>query len=298
MQPIKKIDVHAHCTLYPDIVPKYIGLDYAMPGPDVLMDFYDKLNIERGLLLPIISPEAFYFTMTNENCKTIADAHPDRFFWACNVDPRAITHTNDAQLGYLLEHYKNLGAKSFGELTSNLYADDPMTDNLLGYCAELDLPVTIHIAESNYGYYGIIDELGLPRIRKMLKKHPKLKILGHSMCFWSELGENNDEIRGHFPKGKVRNGAIQEMMYEYENLYCDISANSGANAMMRDREYTAWFLNEFSDRVLYGCDLCRADSRFPFLLDEYLTSMRESGEIKEDTYKKLVRENAINLFKL
>ena len=49
-------------------------------------------------------------------------------------------------------------------------------DTRFGYCAELDLPVTIHIAPQFGGYYGIVDELGLPRIEKMLKRHPKLKL--------------------------------------------------------------------------------------------------------------------------
>ena len=102
--------------------------------------------------------------------------------------------------------------------------------------------------------YGIIDELGLPRLEKMLKKHPKLKIFGHSQCFWSEIGENSEELRNTYPEGKVKNGRLPELLRKYENLYCDLSAGSGANALMRDREHAARFIEEFSDRLLYGCD--------------------------------------------
>ena len=73
---------------------------------------------------------------------------------------------------------------------------------------------------------------------------------------------------------------------------------SGANAFMRDREHAARFVEEFSDRILYGCDICNALNTYPFAFDEFLTSMRESGEISEENYRKIVRENAVRLLDL
>ena len=293
MTDIKKIDIHAHCVIFPEYTPKYRENGCTMPDAETMLDFYEKLNIEMGVLLPIISPEAQLCVMPPENSKYLADKYPDRFLWFCNVDPRSFQNSKDSELGYLLEHYKSLGARGVGELTSNLYADDPKTDNLFGFCAELDLPVTIHIAPKPDGYYGIIDELGLPRLEKMLKKHPKLRIFGHSQYFWSEIGENNDEIRGTYPTGKVKEGRLHYLLRNYENLFCDLSAGSGANALMRDREHAAKFIEEFSDRIMYGCDICARVNTFPFAFDEFLTSMRVSGEISEANYRKLVRENAV-----
>ena len=298
MQEIKKIDIHAHVNYFKKYSPNYFGTTESMLSKDEMIAFYDKLGIEKGVLLPIVSPEAQLTTMTSESCKFLSDEQPDRFIWFCNVDPRAFSNSKDSNLGYLLEHYKSLGAKGVGELTSNLYTDDPKTDNLFGFCAELDLPVTIHIAPEPEGYYGIIDERGLPRLEKMLKKHPKLKIFGHSQCLWSEIGENTDENRGTYVKGPVKQGRLVELLRRYENLYCDLSAGSGSNALMRDRAHAARFVEEFSDRLLYGCDICMPDQIFPFKFDEFLTSMRESGEISEKNYRKLVRENAVRLLDL
>ena len=298
MQEIKKIDIHAHVNVFKKYSPNYFGTTESMLSKDEMIAFYDKLGIEKGVLLPIVSPEAQLTTMTSESCKFLSDEQPDRFIWFCNVDPRAFSNSKDSNLGYLLEHYKSLGAKGVGELTSNLYTDDPKTDNLFGFCAELDLPVTIHIAPEPEGYYGIIDERGLPRLEKMLKKHPKLKIFGHSQCLWSEIGENTDENRGTYVKGPVKEGRLVELLRRYENLYCDLSAGSGSNALMRDRAHAARFVEEFSDRLLYGCDICMPDQIFPFKFDEFLTSMRESGEISEKNYRKLVRENAVRLLDL
>lgn len=300
MQDVKKIDIHAHATPWPQYQPKYPKYQSTMLTPTELFDeYYDKLNVEKCVLLPLVSEEASYSVTPPEATKSLVEQDPDRLLWFCNVDPRAISHSSDANLGYLLEHYMALGAKGVGELTSNLYTDDPMTDNLFSYCEELGLPVTIHIAPEPKGFYGIVDEIGLPRIERMLKKHPKLKILGHSQPFWAEIGDNvTNENRNRYVKGKVQNGRLPELLRRYENLYCDLSAGSGANAMMRDREHAAAFLAEFSDRVLWGCDICMHGQAFPFAFDEFLTSMRETGELSEENYVKLVRGNACRLLGL
>ena len=298
MEQIKKIDIHAHATPFAKYAQKAVNTGCTMPSVETMIDFYDRLNIEKGVLLPISSPEAQLLVMTSEACKFIVDQNPERFIWFCNVDPRAYSNSADSNLGYLLEHYMSLGAKGVGELTANIYADDEKNDNLFGFCAELGLPVTIHIAPKIGGYYGIVDELGLPRLEKMLKKHPKLKIFGHSQCFWSEISKNSEETRSSYPTGKVEGGRLPELLRKYENLYCDLSAGSGSNALMRDREHAARFIEEFSDRILYGCDICAAVNTFQFDFDAFLTSMRESGEMSEENYRKIVRENAVRLLSL
>ncbi len=293
MKDIKKIDVHAHASPWPQYAPKYLDGDSKKPSTDELFtEYYGRLNVEKCVLLPGISPEGATSVVTPEMMKYLVDKDPERLLWFCCVDPRMLSNTADARLGYLLEHYKSLGAKGVGEVTCNLYADDPLMENLFACCAALDLPVTVHIAPERGGYYGIADDLGLPRIEKMLKKYPKLKIFGHSQPFWSEIGENNDEIRNTYVQGKVQNGRLPALLREYENLYCDLSAGSGANALMRDREHAAKFIEEFSDRLMYGCDICMHGQTFPFVFDEFLTSMRQSGEISEENYYKLVRGNA------
>ncbi len=296
---IKKIDVHEHCILWPEYTAEHPKYHFKwLTAEELLENYCEKLNVEKCVLLPISSPEAQMVSIPNEMIKFIVDKYPDRFLWFCNVDPRSLKNRDDSDLGYLLEFYKSLGALGVGEITANIYADDPRLDNLFSYCEELDMPVTIHIAPEERGYYGIIDELGLPRIEKMLKKHPRLKVFGHSQCFWSEIGENNDEIRCNYVKGPVRNGRLPELLREYENLYCDLSAGSGSNALMRDREHAARFVEEFSDKLLYGSDVCSSIQTFPFKFDEFLTSMRESGEISEENYRKLVRGNACRLLGL
>ncbi len=262
MEPIQKIDIHAHATAFPSWIPHNPRTKQRFLGAEELIEFYDKLHIEKGVLLPLCSAEGQWFMMTSENCKLLSENYPERFLWFCGIDPRMGDNNERTDLAYLISHYKTLGAKGVGELTCQLYADDPLLDHLYSALEETNMPLTIHIAPKFGDGYGIVDELGLPRIEKILKKHPNMKLLGHSQVFWSEISADvTEEIRGRYPRGKVTEGRISKLMREYGNLYCDLSAGSGANALMRDPEFAAKFIEEFSDRILYGCDICSAENK-------------------------------------
>jgi predicted TIM-barrel fold metal-dependent hydrolase len=172
-------------------------------------------------------------------------------------------------------------------------------ENLFAACAECDMPILFHMTNEIGGTYGIVDEAGLRRIEKMLKKYPKLKLIGHSQSFWSEISADvTDETRGGYPQGKITDGRLIALLRECENLYCDLSAGSGGNAVMRDPEYAARFFEEFSDRILYGVDFCHPTNEHPYRLHDYLIEMADSGAISEENYRKVVRDNAIRLLKL
>lgn len=297
-ETIRKIDVHAHATVFHDYYPPHKN-GYVFVSPEEVLAMYDQIGIEKGVLLPLAACEAQMAPMTSEACKYLTTLHPDRFVWFCGVDARSLDNSPHADLGYLLEHYKSLGACGVGEVTTQLYADDPYMDNFFACCAEHEMPVLIHIAPQFGGGYGIVDELGLYRIEKMLKKHPKLQLIGHSQPFWSEISADvTDETRGQYPDTKVIPGRLVELLRNYDNLYCDLSAGSGANAVMRDPEFTAQFFAEFADRILYGCDLCHPHNRHPYILNDFLNQMADDGMIDEPTYRKIVRDNAIRLLKL
>lgn len=297
MNEIKKIDIHAHARPFKEMAPIY-GCDHPFIFADEVLAFYDKLNVEKGVLLPLVSPEYHVTPITSGECYYSVQRHPDRFFWFCGIDPRALGNDPKADLTPLLEYYKSLGAKGVGELTAQFYVDDPFIDNLFYHCAMCDMPVTIHLAHKFGGGYGMVDELGLPRLERMLKKHKKLKILGHSQVFWSEMGNNvNEENRMMYVEGPVKEGRIAELMREYENLYCDFSAGSGANAMMRDPDHAARFIEEFSDRILYGCDICQTFNTHPYNFDSFLDRMLQNGMVSKENYYKFVRGNALELLK-
>ena len=183
---MKKIDIHCHVNAFPEYSSKTPN-GIRMLTLDEELDVFDELNIEKGVILPLVSPEGQWVILSNNDAQYVVDKHPDRFAWFCNIDPRQGRYGVKEDLLNLIGQYKEKGAKGLGELTIPIYADDPMMQNLFQACSELDMPVLIHIALQQGKGYGILDELGLPRIEKILKKFPDMKLIGHSTCFWSEL---------------------------------------------------------------------------------------------------------------
>ena len=102
---------------------------------------FDAEGIERGALLPIVSPE-IYLPQANEDILEMVEQYPDRFFAFCNIDPRAITNSPEAPLGDLLRHYKDQGCRGIGEVMPNMPLWDPKVQNLLRHAEEVGLPVT------------------------------------------------------------------------------------------------------------------------------------------------------------
>ena len=87
------IDIHAHAYRRP--VPFVVQFC----TPEQVLQRYDEAGIEKGALLPIVSPE-IYLPQANEDILDMAAQYPDRFIPFCNVDPRALTNSADApQLG-------------------------------------------------------------------------------------------------------------------------------------------------------------------------------------------------------
>ena len=86
-----------------------------------------------------------------------------------------------------------------------------------------------------------------------------------------------------YPAGPItEEGRIPQLMRKYPNLYGDLSAGSGCNALTRDRQHAVKFLNEFSDRLFFGTDICAPDTPTPLV--DFLLDLRKTGEISEDVF--------------
>ena len=288
------IDIHVHTRSLPG--PSRSGKQpYATPAQ--LIQRYDAVEIERAVVLPGVSPECAHQPQSNEEVLAIAREN-DRFIPFCNVDPRAVANSPTADLGPILRHYKDQGAKGLGEITANLPFLDPLVQNLFHHCEEVGFPVTFHIAPAVGGFYGLYDDPGLPQLEISLQRFPDLVFLGHSQPFWAEMAPlPTVGARAGYPDTPVTTeGAIPRLMRRYPNLCGDLSANSGRNALARDKTYAAQFLTEFQDRLFFGTDICAPDT--PTGLVNLLLELRESGAISETVFQKVARENAIRLLSL
>ena len=289
------IDCHVH-AVRSHSVPE--GGRKNFTTADELLPMLDEAGIDMAVVLPLVSPEARYQLSTSEDVLEICAEHPDRLIPFCNVDPRMASNSPNADLSHHLDFYSQAGCKGVGEMTANLPFDDPMVWNLFKHCSDYGMPLTFHISPAVGVSYGLADDPGLPRLERSLREFPDLAFLGHSQPFWAEVtGGLDDQTRRGYPKGKVLpGGRTVELFERYENLYGDLSAGSGFNAISRDPEFGYPFLERFQDRMLFGTDICAAGQELPIV--PFMHQAVEQGHISRQAYENLCWRNINRLLDL
>jgi len=253
-----------------------------------LLQIMDKHGIEKAVLLPMENPEFTSFYVTTEEVLRACRRYPDRFIPFCNVDPR-----RQGSLRGMLEEYRDRGCKGFGEGIAALPIDEPHLMEMYAVCGEFGWPVILDImGVSN------IDDAGFPRFRRMLRELPDTVFLGHAMHFWAEIsGDAHPGQFNSYPGGPVTpGGAVPQMLRDHPNLYGDLSAGSGYNAITRDPTFGYRFLEEFQDKLVLGTDICvyRQDTR----IVPYLKTALADGKITRTAFDKITRRNAEKLLRL
>ncbi len=282
------IDCHVHCTKRKSVARRG-GTHY--PTGDELLEMMDAGGIDMALIMCGIGPECRNQFVSPEDVLEICALHPTRLIPSCCIDPRSGANSPDFDFSAFFEFYKNAGAKSIGELTSCLPWGDPRTRNLLRQAGEWEMPITFHIAPEPVGYYGLIDELGLPGLEKALQDFPDTIFFGHSQPFWAHVsGDVTEETWKGYPQGPVTpGGRIPELLERYPNLYGDLSAGSGHNAISRDEEFGFEFLERFQDRLFFGTDICYPGQEL--MQCEWFPANLEAGNIAPDVYEKITWRN-------
>ena len=289
------IDMHVHCRrAYLPFVQSRKTKSFTTP--DELLRMMDAARIDKAVLLPLMSPECRWSYVTPEETLEIAALHPGRFMPFCNLDARMVGNSPKADFLPILQYYKDAGCKGVGEYTANLPFDDPLTLNLFRQIAEVGLPLLFHIGPTRGNCYGCYDEKGLPRLEKALKAVPGLNLIGHSQPFWAEIGQVTEETRKGYPKGKIKPGRLVTLMRRYPNLWGDLSAGSGHNAISRDPKFGCKFLEEFQDRLFFGTDICACGQVLPQV--PYFRKLKSKTLISPEAFEKITWKNANRLLGL
>ena len=284
------IDTHLHTVRTHGLPRNDTGDNYC--SPEQLIEIMDRTGVDKGVLLPGVSPECRKQYSPTEDILDICAAYPDRFIPFCNIDARAEGNSAAADLSRQLRYYAERGCKGVGELSFNLPFTDPLVLNLFEHCQACGLPVLFHIAPQRGGCYGLVDELHLPGIEHCLRRFPELTFIGHSQPFWAEIsGDLRADQRGGYPTGPVAgDGAVPRLFRDYANLYADISANSGYNALTRDPAFGPAFAAEFADRLLMATDTCSPANDFQHAA--LLRRWRDEGKLTTDAFEAIAWRNA------
>ncbi len=294
------IDIHIHIAMISDLTwgPDMQG----PPTPEQFIEMYDEVGIDKGVMLPLVIPECNFLTQSNEDILMIAEKYPDRFIPFCNIDPRLMRNSPDVDLSFAINHYKDKGCKGIGEMTANLWWDDPRVTNLCDHAEKCDMPLLFHVAAQEGNTYGLIDSFGLPRLEEQVKTHPGLTFLAHSNPWWSYVsGDVTEETWGGYPKGPVvEGGRVVELMSKYPNIYGDLSAGSGYNAVSRDPDWGYWFFDEFQDQLCFATDVCQPSNRDNTLINlkNFMEDALAKGKISQEVFDKISHKNAERVLKL
>ena len=105
-----------------------------------------------------------------------------------------------------------------------------------------------------------------------------------------------DENWDGYPKGPVTPGRVPELLRRYPNMYGDMSAGSGFNAVSRDPEFGCAFMEEFQDKLLFGTDICRPGQELP--QPGFLRRIVAEGKISREAFEKITWQNANRLLGL
>ena len=302
------IDIHTHAFRKPPMGLYPENPDAHIATVEDLIEMFDKYEIEKGAVLPMVSSEV-YLTQANEDILEMAEKYPDRIIPFCNIDPRFGSNCQETPLDKILQYYKDKGCRGIGEVMPVLEFSHPKVQNLFRCAEKVGLPVTFEGACQKDAGFGMYLDPGLPQLEQTLMSYPDLIIVGHGPVFWSEIGKlSTPGERAYFytidgrqvgrcPEGPIKEeGVVPILLRRYPNLYGDLSDGTAYNALARDEEYGPKFLEEFQDRLMFGTDYFfpGCPVQLPALLKRWL----KEGKISETAFKKVARENAIRVYNL
>ena len=188
-----------------------------------------------------------------DQVREIQTRYPGRFIWFASADitkPEAEKQLTEAV---------KAGAGGLGELKFHVEADGPELRRMYALAAELDVPVLVHFQEVPHTPTEGVFSTGFQRFEAVLKRNPNTRFIGHADAFWANIsaGYANDVA---YPTGPVKPGGLTgKLLGDYPNLYADMSANSGNNALSRDPGFTVEFLTQHRDKLIFGSDCGCAD---------------------------------------
>lgn len=279
------IDIHQHT-------------DYAGRSHEDLIHHQRTMGITHTILLPAGTPSfgsSTHFGKSNglqakcsgnDVCHDLAMKYPGEFYFGANEVPDIENAAGE------IETYLKKGAKVIGELKFGVQADSKAMKKIYRLAQEYDVPVLLHWQFQMYTY-------SYENFHKVLKKYRKVNFIGHAQSWWANIDKNHTDQSVLYPKGKVTAGGITDrLLSDYPNMYADMSAGSGLNAITRDEDHYSGFIQRHQDKLLYGSDCDDKVGK-----GSACTGIQTLDKIKElagskEVERKILYHNAKKLFKI
>ncbi|MCX7825127.1 MAG: amidohydrolase family protein [Verrucomicrobiae bacterium] len=212
----------------------------------------EGLGCEKAVLLPIEDIASGLLLTTDE----VLDArrqYPQRVIPFCQVDLRR----DDFEKR--IRAYANAGCRGYGEQKQQIPLNDPRIARMLETVSEFGWPCTFHFQDGPKGFNQGVEE----HLEPLLKRFRRVKFAGHAQSWWSHISADvpPPEV-SLYPKGPVKpGGLLDRLLADYDNIYGDLSAGSGHNALARDEEFATGFLRRHRKKLLFASDCPCHDGR-------------------------------------
>jgi len=146
-----------------------------------------------------------------------------------------------------IKKFLRKGAIGIGEQKFKIPCSSRYIEIIASLAREFDVPVLLHFQEGTYN-------TGFTEFYKILQKFPTVNFIAHAQTWWANIDSKYDG-KSLYPKGKVAAGGLTEkFLADYPNMFGDLSAGSGVNALTRDEEFTRGFLDRHQSKLLFGSD--------------------------------------------
>jgi predicted TIM-barrel fold metal-dependent hydrolase len=221
----------------------------------------------------------------NDACFRLARAHRQAFAFGANEVP----DLSDAP--QVIDGYLRRGAVIIGEQKFGVECDSPEMQKIYRLAEARHVPVLMHWQFEMYNY-------GFERFYKMLEKYRRVNFIGHAQTWWANIDKNNRDQTVMYPKGPVTAGGLTDKyLGDYPNMYGDLSAGSGLNALTRDEDFTRDFLVRHQDKLLFGSDCTDVEGSGPACQGAQTISTIRRLAASKKIERQLLYENAKKLFR-
>lgn len=267
------IDIHQHTN-------------YSFRTDEQLLAHQRAMGVTQTILLPAGALYGLEANCTgNQAVYDFALNHADEYVFCANE----VAGLPGARAE--IENWLKKGGIGIAEQKFQVDCDSAAMEEIAAIARDYHVPVLMHFQHNKYNKH-------IERFHKMLEKFPRVNFIGHAQTWWSNIDKNSDQAT-MYPIGKITPGGITDkLLSDYPNMYGDLSAGSGLNALNRDPDFTKDFIQRHQDKLLYGSDCNDVIGRGPSCSGaQTIAAVRKYASSKL-VERKLLYDNAKKLFRL
>lgn len=278
------IDIHQH-------------LGYSGRSDEAFLAHQRTMGIARTILLPAGRPVNTPSThdgksngldaqaLGNEACYQFARSHGSAFMFAANEVPDLADATKE------IAKYLERGGVAIAEQKFGVDCDSRAMQRIYDLARAHRVPVLMHWQHAMYNY-------GFDRFHRMLERYHDVTFIGHAQTWWANIDAKADQTV-MYPKGPVTRGGLSDRYLSvYPNMFGDLSAGSGLNALTRDEAFARDFVARHRDKLIFGSDCSDRDGKGTSCLGAQIIEAVRRLSASKAVERKLLHGNAVRVFHL